>query len=204
MLSKLARWARSSLPRIERPAVFLIVLSPFLLLLQGVLANTLGPDPAEYLMTVTGEWALRILILVLLARPMAQWGWPVLFRFRRMLGLFVYFYACVHLLVFGQVYVGWSIGILAEELTERPYVVVGFMAWLLLLPLAITSASALRRRMGRRWRQLHTLVYPIALLAWFHIFWLSRSDVGEALVYGAVFGALLGWRATKYLTKRLR
>ena len=92
------------------------------------------------------------------------------------------------------VYVGWSGALLAEELKERPYVLVGFSAWLAMLPLALTSTDRARRWLGRRWRQLHRLIYPATVLAWLHLFWLARSDVGEALVYGVIFVALLGWR----------
>ena len=155
-------------------------------------------------MHTTGEWALRFLVVVLMARPFSQRGWPVLFRARRMFGLFVAFYASLHLLVFAQVYVGWSGAILAEELAERPYVVAGFGAWLLLLPLSVTSLHSVRRRMGRYWRSLHRAVYLIALLATLHVLWLSRSDVGDALLYALVFGALLAWRVAVFWRKSLR
>ena len=91
-------------------------------------------------------------------------------------------------------YVGWSGALLVEELKERPYVLVGFSAWLALLPLALTSTDRARRSLGRRWRQLHRLIYPATVLAWLHLFWLARSDVGEALVYGVAFAVLLLWR----------
>ena len=184
--------------------LFGVALSPFCWLVGSVIQNTLGPDPAEALMHTTGEWALRFLVVVLMARPLSQWGWPLLFRARRMFGLFVAFYASLHLLVFAQVYVGWSGAILAEELAERPYVVAGFGAWLLLLPLSITSLHSLRRRMGRHWRSLHRAVYLIALLATLHVLWLSRSDVGDALLYALVFGALLAWRVAVFWRKSLR
>jgi sulfoxide reductase heme-binding subunit YedZ len=184
--------------------LFGVALSPFCWLVWSVIQNTLGPDPAEALMHTTGEWALRFLVVVLMARPFSQWGWPVLFRARRMFGLFVAFYASLHLLVFAQVYVGWSGAILAEELAERPYVVAGFGAWLLLLPLSVTSLHSVRRRMGRYWRSLHRAVYLIALLATLHVLWLSRSDVGDALLYALVFGALLAWRVAVFWRKSLR
>jgi len=184
--------------------LFGVGIGPFLWLARAVIQNSLGPDPAEALMHTTGAWAIRFLVVVLLARPLSQWGWPVLFRTRRLFGLFVAFYASLHLLVFAQVYVGWSGAILAEELTERPYVVVGFVAWLLLLPLSITSLHSLRRRMGRHWRSLHRSVYLIALLATLHVLWLSRSDVGDALLYALAFGTLLGWRFVVFWRKSLR
>jgi len=131
---------------------------------------------------------------VLLAAPLAQRGWRGLFRYRRVLGLCLFLYVSLHLLLFAQVYVGWSGALLTEELKERPYVLVGFSAWLAMLPIALTSTDRARRWLGRRWKQLHRLIDPATVLAWLHLFWLARSDVGEALVYGAVFAALLLWR----------
>ncbi len=192
------RWQDGAL----RVLVFLLALAPFGLIVYGVLADTLGPDPAESLMHQTGEWAIRLLVLVLAARPAAQMGWPRLFHYRRMLGLFVFFYVTLHLLVFAQVYVGWSGTILGEELLERPYVMVGFAAWVLLVPLAITSTHVLRRRLGRRWKQLHQAVYGVAALATLHMLWLSRSDIGDAVVYGVLFAILLGWRGLHKLRKQ--
>ncbi len=175
----------------------LLCLSPLAWLLWALMLEQLGPDPAKVLMKGTGEWALRGLALVLLATPMAKLGWPGLFRYRRMLGLCVFLYVSLHLLLFAQVYVGWSATLLFEELQERPYVLVGFTAWLMLLPLALTSTHRARRVLGRRWRQLHRLIYPATVLAWLHLLWLARSDWGEALVYGAVLGGLLGWRVRR-------
>lgn len=145
-------------------------------------------------MHVTGEWVMRFLVLVLLATPLARNGWPRLARYRRMLGLYVWFYATLHLLVFAQVYIGWSGEQLAEELVERPYVLVGFLAWLILVPLGITSAQAIRRKLGKNWRRLHKLTYAVAVLGWLHLLWLSRSDVGDAVIYGGLFVFLLGYR----------
>ena len=177
-----------------RVAVFLACLLPFVALVRAVVTNSLGPDPAEHLMHVTGEWVMRFLVLVLLATPLARNGWPRLVRYRRMLGLYVWFYATLHLLVFAQVYIGWSGDQLVEELAERPYVLVGFLAWLILVPLGITSAHAIRKKMGRHWRQLHKLTYAVVVLGWLHLLWLSRSDVGDAVIYGALFGVLLAYR----------
>ena len=177
-----------------RLLVFAASLIPFLVLLNGVISNSLGPDPAEHLMHVTGEWALRFLVLVLFATPLARYGWSRLARYRRMLGLYVWFYATLHLLIFAQVFIGWSGERLVEELAERPYVLVGFLAWLILVPLGITSLHAIRRRMGRHWRRIHRLTYVVAGLGWLHLLWLSRSDVGEAVVYGLIFVVLLAYR----------
>ena len=177
-----------------RVAVFLACLLPFMALVQAVASNSLGPDPAEHLMHVTGEWVMRFLVLVLLATPLARNGWPRLARYRRMLGLYVWFYATLHLLVFAQVYIGWSGEQLVAELAERPYVLVGFLGWLILVPLGITSAHVIRKKMGRHWRQLHKLIYAVPVLGWLHLLWLSRSDLGDAVIYGGVFFLLLVYR----------
>ena len=123
--NSVAKSSRNWNPAI-RVAVFLACLLPFLALVRAIATNSLGPDPAEHLMHVTGEWVMRFLVLVLLATPLARNGWPRLARYRRMLGLYVWFYATLHLLVFAQVYIGWSGEQLVEELAERPYVLVGF------------------------------------------------------------------------------
>ena len=174
-----------------------VCMLPLLVLSVQLGTGQMGPDPAKRLMQGTGEWGLRGLILVLLAAPLAKRGWPMLFRFRRVMGLSLFVYVSLHLLLFAQVYVGWSLTLLAEELKERPYVFVGFSAWLMMLPLALTSTDRARRWLGRRWRQLHRLIYLATVLAWLHVFWLVRSDVGEALLYGVIFAALLLWRVRR-------
>ena len=178
-----------------------LCLAPLGIMTYQLMSGQLDPDPAKRLMQGTGEWALRGLAITLLATPLARYGWRSLFQYRRMIGLTVFSYVSLHLLLFSQVYVGWELELLLEELNERPYVLVGFAAWCMLMPLAMTSFNSARRRLGRRWRQLHRLIYPATILAWFHLFWLSRSDVGEALAYGAVFFALLGWRLRRRLAR---
>ena len=177
-----------------RVAVFLVCLMPFVALVRAVATNSLGPDPAQHVMHVTGEWVMNFMILVLLATPLARSGWPRLIRYRRMLGLYVWFYATLHLLVFAQVYIGWSGEQLIVELAERPYVLVGFLAWLILVPLGITSAHKIRKKMGRHWRQFHKLIYVAVILGWLHLLWLSRSDVDDAMLYGAMFMLLMLFR----------
>ena len=186
-----------------RAVFFGLCLIPFLALALAVMSNSLGPDPAEHLMHETGEWGMRFMVLVLAATPLARLGWPRLARYRRMLGLFAWFYATLHLLIFAQVYIGWSAAALIEELAERPYVLVGFLAWLILVPLGVTSAHRIRRKMGRRWKDLHRLTYLVAFLGWLHLLWLSRSDVRDAVVYGLLLGFLLILRSSS-LSKTLR
>jgi sulfoxide reductase heme-binding subunit YedZ len=185
-------------PRLLTCVATVVCGAPLGYLAWQLAAGQLGPDPAKYLMQGTGSWALRGLLLVLFAAPFARHGWRGLFRFRRVLGVAVFIYASVHLLLFAQVYVGWDAELLVEELEERPYVFVGFAAWVLFLPLALTSTDAARRWLNRRWRLLHRLIYPAAALAWLHIYWLARSDIGEALVYGALFFLLLAWRLRRW------
>ena len=181
--------------RIARVGVFVLCLLPFAWLVYAAATGGLGPDPADAVMHITGEWALRILALTLLVSPLRAWtGWAPLLRLRRMLGLFAFFYACVHLLAFLQLFIGWQTSALVEELAERPYITVGFGAWLLMLPLALTSTRGWQRRLRRNWVRLHRLVYASAVLACLHLLWQARSDIGEALLYGVIFAVLLGWR----------
>lgn len=187
-----------------RGALFVLCALPFAWLAYGAFTGALGPDPAEQVMHITGEWGLRMLALTLLVSPLRAWtGWKALLHVRRMLGLFVFFYASLHLLGFLQLYTGWSVAALLEELLERPYIAVGFSAWLLFLPLAITSTRGFQRRLGRNWVRLHRLVYPAAVLACLHLLWLSRSDIGEALLYGIIFALLLLWRLRRYRGRQL-
>lgn len=154
-------------------------------------------------MHVTGEWSLRMLVLTLLVSPLRRLsGWQAVLKFRRMLGLYAFFYSCVHLVSFCQFYVGWEPVQLVEELIERPYIAAGFAAWLLMLPLALTSTRGMQRRLRRNWQRLHRAVYAAGLLACVHLFWQSRSDIGEALLYLLIVCALLGWRLKRYLDKR--
>ena len=152
-------------------------------------------------MEVTGEWGLRLLLLTLLISPLRANGVPSAYRFRRMLGLYAFFYICLHLLLFAQVYIGWDYAILLEELSERPYIFVGFAGWVLLLPLVLTSTTGVRQRLGRVWVQLHKLIYAIGVLGIIHIYWLARSDIQSPLVYGALLFVLLFWRANRYFLK---
>ena len=189
--------------KLLKPLVFVACMIPFAWLLYGVAAGALGPDPAEAIMHVTGEWSLRILLLTLMVSPLKEisgWRWPM--TLRRMLGLYTFFYATVHLVSFAHFYLGWTGAILLEELVERPYVTVGSLAWLLMLPLAVTSTRNMQRRLGRNWRKLHRAVYPAAILACLHLVWQLRSDFGEPLVYSFLLLVLLLWRLRVYSPRR--
>ena len=176
------------------PAVWLVV---------KLAGNDLGPDPAEVLLHETGEWSLRLLALTLFVSPLkSYWRLGNITLIRRTLGLFAFTYACIHFLVFLQFYLGWSVAQLLEELAERPYIIAGFSAWLLMLPLALTSSASMQRLLKRNWVRLHRLVYVAAVAACVHLLWQARSDVGEVLVYGALFGLLLAWRLKRHLVSR--
>ncbi|MDH7451771.1 protein-methionine-sulfoxide reductase heme-binding subunit MsrQ [Luteimonas composti] len=160
--------------------------------------DALGPDPVAAIEHALGLWALRLLLLTLAVSPLRQLtGRPVLLQFRRMLGLYAFAYASLHFAAYLVLDLrGWWT-LVFEEIVKRPYITVGFAAWLLLVPLAITSTRGWMRRLGRRWGQLHRLVYAIGVLAVLHFWWIVKSDYREPLLYAAILAVLLGWRAWK-------
>ena len=181
-----------------KPLLFAACLLPFAWLLYAALANRLGANPAEALIRATGDWTLRFLCVVLAVTPLRQWiQQPALARFRRMLGLFVFFYAVLHFLAYAWLDMGFDAATIARDIPKRPFALVGFVALLLLLPLAATSFNRAIKALGAtRWQALHRAVYAIALLALLHFFWMraGKNDFAEVAVYAAVIGLLLGWR----------
>lgn len=178
--------------------VFLLALAPLIELFSQALLDNLGADPAKKLVLELGTWALNFLWITLAITPLRKLlNWKWLIKYRRMMGLYSFFYTMLHLLAFATFIVGWDLQILIEEITERPYAIVGFIALLLLLPLTITSTKAMQKRLKKNWFTLHKLVYPIAGLALLHIVWQIRSDYGEALAYGAILAWMLGYRLYK-------
>ncbi|AKC87843.1 protein-methionine-sulfoxide reductase heme-binding subunit MsrQ [Pseudoxanthomonas suwonensis] len=165
--------------------------------------DALGADPVAEIEHRTGLWALRLLLLTLAVTPLRQLtGQAVLLRFRRMLGLYAFFYASLHLTAYLVLDLGGYWTQVFEEIAKRPYITVGFAAWLLLVPLAITSTLGWMRRLGRRWGQLHRLVYAVGVLAVLHFWWLVKSDLREPALYAAILAVLLGWRAVRWLSAR--
>jgi methionine sulfoxide reductase heme-binding subunit len=181
-----------------KPALFAACLLPLAWLVYGAVANRLGANPAEALIRSTGDWTLRFLCLVLAVTPLRQWTkQPALARFRRMLGLFVFFYAVLHFLAYAWLDMGLDLATIVRDIPKRPFALVGFLALLLLVPLAATSFNRAIKALGApRWQALHRLVYAIALLALLHFFWMraGKNDFAEVSVYAAVIGVLLGWR----------
>lgn len=182
-------------------------LLPALWLVIAVSIDHLGANPAEALIRATGDWTLRMLCVVLAITPVrVTFGIPVLARFRRMAGLFVYFYAALHLLAYSGFDMGFDVADIAKDLAKRPFILVGFSAFVLLTLLASTSFNRAIRALGsKRWQSLHRLIYVIALMALLHFFWMraGKNNFAEVAVYAAVIVALLAWRAARFFGKKL-
>lgn len=188
-----------------KPLLWLFCMLPMLWLFYAAATDQLGANPAEALSRSTGELTLRFLCLVLAISPLrVVFGLSALARFRRMLGLFVYAYVCLHLLSYAWFDMGFDLMDMARDIAKRPFILVGFMAFLLLTPLALTSFNRAIKAMGaRRWQQLHRAVYLVAGLAVLHFFWMraGKNNFGEVLLYAAFLGALLAWRLWRRLSR---
>ena len=161
-------------------------------------SDALGADPVAEIEHRLGLWALRLLMATLAITPLRQLsGQAVVVRFRRMLGLYAFFYACMHFSAYLVLDLRGYWTQIFEEIAKRPYITVGFAAWLLLLPLAITSTTGWIRRLGRNWGRLHKLVYAAGVLAVLHFWWLVKSDIREPALYAGILAVLLGWRLWK-------
>jgi sulfoxide reductase heme-binding subunit YedZ len=180
------------LVRMAKPLVFLLCLVPLALLVAGAVAEDLGANPVEAITHTTGDWTLRLLLLTLAMTPLKRLigrPWPI--RFRRMLGLFAFFYASLHLLTYLWLDQGFDAQAIFEDVVKRPYITLGFAAFVLLVPLALTSTHAMMRRLGRRWQTLHRAVYAIGVLGVVHYLWLVKADIREPLIYALILAALL-------------
>ena len=193
------------LNKAAKPVIFLLALLPFAWLAWGALTNNLGANPAEYLIRSSGDWTLRFICIVLAVTPLrVATKTPALARFRRMLGLFAYFYVCLHLLSYGFFDMGLDLGEIAKDIAKRPFILVGFSAFVLLTPLAATSFNRAIKALGvKRWQVLHRLVYLIAGLGLLHFFWMraGKNNFGEPIIYAAIIAVLLGWRVFNALRK---
>lgn len=197
------------LHRAAKPLVFVLCLLPFAWLVYGAFTDGLGANPAEYLIRSAGDWTLRFICIVLAVTPLRViTNMPPLARFRRMLGLYAYFYVVLHLLSYSWFDMGFDFGDIAKDIAKRPFILVGFSGFLLLTPLAATSFNRAIKAMGaRRWQALHKLVYLISGLGLLHFFWMraGKNDFAEVFVYAAIIGLLLGWRLWRFLgQKRLQ
>lgn len=188
-----------------KPVIFVLCLLPLAWLLYAAIADRLGANPAEALIRATGDWTLRSLCLVLAITPLrVLTSTPQFARFRRMLGLFVFFYGALHLLSYSWFDMGFDLSEIVHDIAKRPFILVGSLALLLLALLAATSFNrAIKMLGGKRWQALHRLVYAVAVLAILHFFWMraGKNNFGEVAVYAAILGLLLGWRALRALRK---
>lgn len=184
--------------------VFLVSLLPFLLLVLGVVNNSLGPDPAKTLSLETGRWALRFLLISLAVTPLRELtGLVRLVQLRRMLGLYCWFYAGLHLLIYLMFLLQWRWSEIGSDILERPYITVGFTAFLIISALGLTSNRPMMRRLGRNWKRLHRLVYLAAPLALLHLIWILRTDLSAAVFYGSILVLLLGYRLMRHAQRRV-
>ena len=186
---------------LAKPLVFALCLLPLSWLLYQVVQDQLGANPQEALIRATGDWALRFLVIVLAVTPLRELsGLSALARYRRMLGVFMYFYALLHFLSYSGFDMGFDVADIFNDIVKRPFILVGSLALLLLTPLAATSFNAAIRAVGaQRWQRLHRLVYAVAGLAILHFFWMraGKNDFAEVLVYAGILALLLGWRLRK-------
>jgi len=192
--------------RLTQPVVFLMCLLPlaWLLLRAFEVADFgLGANPIEELLHQLGRWGLKLLLLTLLITPLRRWtGWNWLLRFRRMLGLFAFFYIVLHFLTYAILDQSLELSLIIEDVIERPYITLGMTGLLLLIPLAATSTKGMMRRLGKRWQKLHRLVYVIAVAGVWHFYWQVKLDTLDASFYTLILAVLLGTRV--YYSKRFQ
>ncbi len=181
---------------VAKPAAFVLCLMPAVLLVYDAVRDDLGANPVEAVRRWTGDWTLRFLLITLAVTPLRRLtGWTALMRFRRMLGLFAFFYACLHFVSYIWLDQFFNVGEIVKDVTKRPFITAGFASFLLMIPLAATSTGAMVRRLGaRRWQRLHRAVYVVGIGGLLHFFWLVKSDLTQPLVHGVLLCALLGYR----------
>lgn len=178
-----------------KPLVFVLCLLPLLFLVYGAINNTLGVNPVEAMTRKTGDWAYYLLLITLSVTPLRKLldlGW--LIHYRRMLGLYVFFYACLHLLTYIWFDQYFNVADILRDIIKRPFITIGMICWLLLLPLALTSNQAMIKRLKKNWTRLHKLVYPIAILGLVHHVMMIKADYQQPLILGLILLLLLGSR----------
>lgn len=192
--------------RVVKPLLFALCLLPAGWLLAGALGwehAPLGANPVEKIQDTLGIWGLRLLLLTLTVTPLRDLaGWPRLLAFRRMLGLYAFFYIALHFLFYLFVDQAFDWRQMLADVARRPYITVGFTALVLLVPLAVTSTRGWMRRLGRRWQRLHRLVYVATILGCVHFWWQVKADIREPLIYALAAAVLLGWRLRRHLRRR--
>jgi len=191
---------------VGKPLVFLLCLLPAAFVVGDAfgISGQLSANPVEDILDRFGNWAIRLIMITLAVTPMRQiTGWNWLTRFRRMLGLFTFFYALLHFLTWLLLDRGLAVdpafkwATIFEDLTERPFITIGFAALLLLTAMAVTSTDGMRRRMRRTWDKLHYSVYAVGVLGVWHYWWQVKKDTSDAWIYAVILALLLGYRAWK-------
>jgi sulfoxide reductase heme-binding subunit YedZ len=190
------QWKRLLSRRWMKIPVFALCLVPVVLLASKAYLQDLGANPIEFITHATGDWTLRFLAITLAVSPLRRLlSLPDLIRFRRMLGLFAFFYGCLHFTTYFWLDKAFDIHEIANDVLKRPFITVGFLGFVCMAPLALTSTAGWIRRLGgRRWQMLHRLIYVSACAGVIHYYWLVKSDVRKPLLYGAIVGLLLGER----------
>src|SRR6266404_5278909 len=196
--------SRSRLISMTKVVVFVAALLPLAWLIWKAVHNELGANPVEFITHATGDWAVIFLLSSLAISPLRKLSkFPELIRFRRMLGLYAFFYASLHLLTFAGLDHHFNWAEVLPDVYKRPFVTAGFTAWLLMLPLALTSTTwSIRKLGGKNWQRLHWLVYFSAIAAVVHYWWLVKKDISDPLKYAAILGVLLGFRIVAKFRKR--
>jgi len=180
--------------------IFLFSLIPFLYLVYGIFTDNLGANPIEYVLHSTGFWTLTFLLITLSVTPLRKAkGLNKLIQYRRMLGLFAFFYSFLHFGIYLGIDRFFEWAEIVEDIFERPYITLGFTAFVLLIPLTVTSTKNSIRRLGKNWTKLHRLIYIIATLGVIHFWWLVKKDITEPLIFAAILGVLLALRGKKLL-----
>ncbi|MCK5092458.1 MAG: sulfoxide reductase heme-binding subunit YedZ [Gammaproteobacteria bacterium] len=178
--------------KVVKPILFLLCLVPFGFLLFDAFTESLGAKPVEAITHRTGDWTLRFLLISLSVTPLRQmFGWRSLNHYRRTLGLYAFFYACLHFLTYFVLDLSFMLEDVVEDVLKRPYIAIGFLAFLMLVPLAVTSTNAMMRTLGNNWVRLHKMIYVIAMLGVFHYLWLVKDDILEPVLYAAILIVLL-------------
>ena len=187
----------------SKAVVFLACLSPLAFLVSRALHGRLNANPVEFVQHFTGDWTLRFLLITLSITPLRKLlQLPDLIRFRRMFGLFAFTYVCLHFLTYLWPDQNFDFGGMMKDVAKRPFITVGFLGFVLLLPMALTSTRGWIRRLGgKRWQALHRLIYVIALCGVIHYYWLVKSDHRLPLLYGAILGVLLLFRLVSSVLK---
>jgi methionine sulfoxide reductase heme-binding subunit len=194
---------RSGVRKPAKGLIFLAALVPIALLVRGMLTGNLGVNPAETIQLTTGRWALKFLLLTLAITPARRvTGWNILIQFRRMLGLFAFFYATLHFASYIVLDQYFAFDAMMTDVLKRPFITMGFGAWVLMLPLALTSTKGWIRRLGRQWSVLHRLVYIAVVFAAIHFAWKVKVFTGDAVLYASIVVLLLGFRAVWEVRKR--